>query len=52
MIMTPNDWAPHAEQAGDMVVLIDLADGVSEADGKAAVTAVTERNSAPDVQTR
>ena len=31
-----------------MVVLVDLADGVSEADGQAAVTTVTERNAAPD----
>ena len=33
-------------------MLVGLADGVSEADGLAAVTAVTERNAAPDVQTR
>ena len=52
MVMTPTDWAPHADQSGDMVVLVDLADGVSEAEGLAAVTAVTERNSAPDAQTR
>ena len=50
--MTPNDWAPHAEQVGDVVVLVDLADGVSETDGLAAVTAVTERNAAPEAQTR
>ncbi len=52
MIMTPADWTPHADQVGDFVVLVDLADGVSEADGMAAVTAVTERNSAPVPQTR
>ncbi len=52
MVMTPTDWAPHAQQAGDMVVLVDLATGVSETDGLAAVTAVTERNSAPVAQTR
>ncbi len=52
MVMTPADWAPHAGQMGDFVVLVDLADGVSAADGLAAVTAVTERNSAPVAQTR
>ena len=52
MVMTPADWAPHADQIGDVVVLVDLADGVSEADGLAAVTTVTERNAAPDAQTR
>ncbi len=48
----PEDWAPHADQLGDVVVLVDLADGVSEADGLAAVNAVTARNAAPDAQTR
>jgi putative ABC transport system permease protein len=51
-IIAPADWAPHARQAGDVVVFIDLADGVSVADGQTAVTAVTERFSAPDPQTR
>ena len=52
MIITPDDWAPHADQLGDVVVLVDLADGVSEADGLAAVNTVTARNAAPDAQTR
>jgi putative ABC transport system permease protein len=52
LVMTPEDWTPHAEQPGDIVVLIDLAEGVTEAEGKAAVTAVAERHAAPDVQTR
>jgi putative ABC transport system permease protein len=52
LIMTPADWAPHARQAGDDVVFVDLEDGVSESDGQAAVTTVTERFSAPDPQTR
>jgi putative ABC transport system permease protein len=52
MVMTPADWTPHADQIGDVVVLVGLADGVSEADGLAAVTTVTERNAAPDAQTR
>ncbi len=52
MLMTPDDWTPHAEQVGHVVVLIDLADGVSEAKGAAAVTTITERNGAPNPQTR
>jgi putative ABC transport system permease protein len=52
LIMNPADWAPHARQAGDLVVFVDLADGVSEADGQAAVKTVTQRFSAPDPQTR
>jgi putative ABC transport system permease protein len=52
LILNPADWAPHARQAGDVVVFIDLADGVPEADGQAAVTTVTQRFSAPDPQTR
>lgn len=52
MLMTPDDWTPHADQVGDVVVLIDLADGISESDGAAAVAAVTERNGAPEPQTR
>jgi putative ABC transport system permease protein len=52
LIMSPADWAPHAHQDGDVVVFVDLAAGVSEADGQAAVTAVTERFSSPDPQTR
>jgi putative ABC transport system permease protein len=51
-IIAPADWAPHARQSGDVVVFIDLADGVSVADGQTAVTAVTDRFSAPDPQTR
>ncbi len=52
LVMSNTDWAPHARQAGDVVVFVDLADGVTEADGNAAVTAVTDRYSAPDPQTR
>jgi len=52
MVLTPADWAPHATQMGDVVVLIDLADGVSEEQGAAAVTTVTDRFGAPGPQTR
>ena len=34
MIIDPADWAPHAAQPGDVVVLVDLADGVDRADGR------------------
>ena len=33
----PRTGLPHARQGGDVVVFVDLADGVSEADGLAAV---------------
>ncbi len=46
------DAAPHIGQAMDLIVFVDLADGVSVADGRAAVSAVTERLGAPDPQTR
>jgi putative ABC transport system permease protein len=52
LIIDPADWAPHARQAGDVVVFVDLADEVTEADGQAAVTAVTGRFAAPDPLTR
>ncbi len=52
LVMSDTDWAPHARQTGDVVVMVDLADGVSEAEGHAAVSAVTERYAAPDPQTR
>jgi putative ABC transport system permease protein len=52
VIITPQDWAPHAEQAGHVVVLVDLADGVDEDTGVAAVGAVTDRFAAPEPQTR
>ncbi|MGH8982941.1 MAG: FtsX-like permease family protein, partial [Acidimicrobiia bacterium] len=45
-------WAPHANRETDVAVLIDLAGGVSLADGKAAVEVVAERAAAPDVQDR
>ena len=45
-------WDAHAAQPFDIVVMIELADGVSTADGKAAVQQVADRYFAPDVQTR
>ena len=44
-------FTPHTAQPGDVAVMITLADGVSEADGEAAVQGVADRFGAPDVQT-
>lgn len=52
IIMTPDDWTAHATQIGHVAVLIDLADGVSEADGQTIVDEVGASYGAPDVQTR
>jgi putative ABC transport system permease protein len=45
-------WTPHVTQAFDIVVMVKLADGVSLADGKAAVQTIADRYFAPDVQDR
>jgi len=46
-------YAPHAAaRSSDVVLLIDLADGVSNADGEAAIQPVADRLGAPDVQDR
>ena len=53
LIMDTADWLPHAGgQAADVVVFVTLADGVSEAQGLAAVTAVTDAHGAPEPLTR
>lgn len=52
VLITRDDWAPHAGRMGDVVVLVDLADGVTMADGRAAVQEVTSSLSAPDPQDR
>ncbi|MGH9247143.1 MAG: ABC transporter permease [Acidimicrobiales bacterium] len=52
-ILVPRDvWAPHAAQQIDFQVLIRLADGVSVADGKAAVEEVASEFGVTDVQDR
>ena len=43
-----DDWTPHAGRTGDVVVLIDLADGVT-CRRQAAVDAVAQPFRAPDV---
>lgn len=52
LLMTGDDWAPHATQPGNVALLIDLADGVDETTGEAAVAAVADRVGTPEVQTR
>ena len=52
LLITSEDWAPHARGRGDVVVFIDLAPGVDEAAGAAAVDAVTAQLSAPESMTR
>jgi putative ABC transport system permease protein len=44
-------FRPHTAQPGDVVVMVTLAGGVSEAEGERAVQAVADRYGAPDVQT-
>jgi putative ABC transport system permease protein len=44
--------APHAVQLTDTLVIVDLAQGTSLADGKAAVEQVADRFGGPDVQDR
>ncbi|CAN5736132.1 ABC transporter permease [soil metagenome] len=52
LLMSGDDWAPHATQPGNVAVLIDLADGVDETTGEAAVATVADRFGTPEVQTR
>jgi putative ABC transport system permease protein len=53
IMMDRADWTPHAGgRDADVVLFVTLEDGVSEAAGKAAVTAVTELHGAPDPLTR
>lgn len=52
VILHIDDWAPHATSPGDEAVLMALADGVSIAEGRAAVAPVIEELAAPPVQDR
>jgi putative ABC transport system permease protein len=46
-------WAPHsATQPSDVALLVGLADGVTTAEGEAAIQPVADRFGAPDVQDR
>lgn len=52
-VLIPTEtWAPHAAQVADDVVAIDLADGVSLAEGQAAIQPLADRYGAPEVQDR
>ena len=51
-VIPASAWEQHSAQPFDIVVMIDLADGVSLTDGRRAVEAVAETYFAPDVQTR
>jgi putative ABC transport system permease protein len=51
-IISKTTWNAHATQQFDIVVMIELAEGVSIADGRAAVQQVADKYFAPDVQTR
>jgi putative ABC transport system permease protein len=52
LVMTRPDWEPHAGQAGDTVLFVNLADGVGIEDGQRAVDTVTTRFNAPGAQDR
>jgi putative ABC transport system permease protein len=53
VVLPEGAYAPHAAtRASDVVLLVDLVDGVSTADGEAAIQPVADRFGAPDVQDR
>ncbi len=51
-VITRDAWAPHRGQDSDTLVAVTFKDGVSAADGKAAVSAVAKEYGNPEVQTR
>ncbi|NGN65901.1 FtsX-like permease family protein [Streptomyces sp. A7024] len=51
-VVTRAAWQPHQLQDSDTVVAVGFKDGVSEADGKAAVEGVAKDYGNPEVQTR
>ncbi|MER5880837.1 FtsX-like permease family protein [Streptomyces sp. NPDC001910] len=51
-VITRAAWAPHRTQDSDRLVAVSLKDGVSTAQGSAAVRQVAERYGNPEVQTR
>jgi putative ABC transport system permease protein len=51
-VITRAAWAPHRTQDADTLVAVSFKDGVSTAEGKAAVKKVAERYGNPEVQTR
>ncbi|WP_405917833.1 ABC transporter permease [Streptomyces sp. NBC_00728] len=51
-VITRAAWAPHRTQDADTLVAVSFKDGVSTAEGKAAVKKVAERYGGPEAQTR
>ena len=51
-VITRQAWAPHRGQDSDALVAVSFRDGVSTADGKAAVEKAAAAYGNPDVQTR
>lgn len=51
-VITRAAWAPHRTQDADTLVAVSFADGVSAAEGKAAVEKVAAIYGNPEVQTR
>jgi putative ABC transport system permease protein len=51
-VMPQAAYAPHTRQPVDTLVVVDLADGTSLADGKAAVERVAANFGGPDVEDR
>ncbi|QJS99928.1 ABC transporter permease [Streptomyces asoensis] len=51
-VITREAWAPHRTQDADTLLAVSFADGVSTAEGKAAVEKVAAQYGNPEVQTR
>jgi putative ABC transport system permease protein len=52
-VLVPREvWEPHAAQPVDEIVAIDLADGVTDAQGQAAIQPLADRYGAPEVLDR
>ena len=52
IIMTEQDWAPHALRPGNVAMLIGLEDGTSLEQGRTAVESVVEQHGSPTVEDR
>jgi len=52
IVMTDQDWTPHALHPGNVAVLIGLAPGTSLDQGRAAVERVAEQHGSPSVEDR
>ncbi|MFJ2767026.1 ABC transporter permease [Streptomyces sp. NPDC087300] len=51
-VITRQAWAPHRAQDADSLVSVTFEDGVSTAEGKAAIAKTAQAYGNPDVQTR